>query len=160
MVHPIVFLTSFLNSATRKTNKMIYWKLKQLKYLVFLHIVCVLGGNGRVRLSEGMYRGVTEVKDNFFYVYSWIILPPPYFKQGLALQIWKNKINNLPYLCAVLCVCFCTGHFVMVPFNTSTLFKTFFLWTSIQFILVLLLLNLNLQCSRLRKRKLFFSKWS
>jgi len=32
------------------------------KYLVFLQIVCVLGGNGRVRLSEGMYRGVIGFK--------------------------------------------------------------------------------------------------
>jgi len=31
MVHPIVFLTSFLDSATRKTYKMIYWKLKYYK---------------------------------------------------------------------------------------------------------------------------------
>ena len=31
MVHPIVFLTSFLDSATRKTYKIIYWKLKHYK---------------------------------------------------------------------------------------------------------------------------------
>ena len=52
--------------------------------------------------------------------------------------------------CAVLCVCFYTGHFVMVSFNLtclhcyfffahkldlSTLFTTFFLWTSPPFIL-------------------------
>ena len=32
------------------------------KQLVFLYIVCVLGGNGRVQLSEGMYRGVIGFK--------------------------------------------------------------------------------------------------
>jgi len=38
--------------------------------------------------------------------------------------------------CVVLCVNFCTGHFVMVPLNLiSTLFTTFFIWTSFQFIL-------------------------
>ena len=42
--------------------------------------------------------------------------------------------------CVVLCVIFCTGHFVMLPLNltylaTCTLFTTFFLWTSLQFIL-------------------------
>jgi len=34
-----------------------------------------------------MYRGGSEVKDKKKYVYSLIILPPPYFKQGLALQM-------------------------------------------------------------------------
>ena len=40
--------------------------------------------------------------------------------------------------CVVLCVSFCTGHFVIVPLNLtyrSTLFTTFFLWTSLQFVL-------------------------
>ena len=38
--------------------------------------------------------------------------------------------------CVVLCVGFCTGHFVMVPLNlTFKLFTTFFLWTSRQVIL-------------------------
>ena len=36
--------------------------------------------------------------------------------------------------CVVLCVGFCTGHFVMVHLNL-TLFTTFFLWTSLPLIL-------------------------
>ena len=44
----------------------------------------------------------------------------------------------------VLSVCFCTGHFVMVPFNSalSTLFAIFSLWTSLQFILIIIMLYL------------------
>ena len=48
------------------------------KYLVFLHIVCVLGGNGCVRLSEGMYRGVKDKKICLFFNY----IAPTIFKAG------------------------------------------------------------------------------
>ena len=40
----------------------------------------------------------------------------------------------LACFCVVLCVSFCTGNYVMVPLNISTLFTTLFPCTYLQFI--------------------------
>jgi len=93
MVHPIVILTSFLNSATRKNIQNVYWKLKHYKKIVFLHIVCVFGENGRVRLSEGMYRGVIGFKFQKLMLIHWCYYNP----HKINRVSWKNRINNPPY---------------------------------------------------------------
>jgi len=96
LIHPIVFLTSCLNSATIKHTKW-YIRSRHISITISISSYSVrFGGKWACPTFGGYVQGVTEVKDNFF-VYSWIILPQTYFKQGLALQIWKNKINNLPY---------------------------------------------------------------
>jgi len=81
--------------------------------------------------------------------------------QKYSLYIWLLRHDVVKVFCVVPCVSFCTGHFVMVPLNmtyeflnmliiycfyykqspriyhttlVSTLFTTFFVWTSLQFI--------------------------
>jgi len=49
------------------------------------------------KMGVSDFQGVVDVKHKTICLFFNNIAPPPYFKQGLALQIWKNKINNLPY---------------------------------------------------------------
>ena len=90
MVHSIVFLTSFLNSETRKTYKLIYWKLKHYKNNQYFFIQCAFWGEMGVSDFRRVCTGGYWVQISKSVVDSLMLLKPTY-KNRVSR---KNRINN------------------------------------------------------------------